>query len=220
MKKQFLLLLLSFFVIGIYAQNNGKNDSTSFPVDPLAPQHPGVIILDYAFIINEDSTYLFNIYKFRRIKNAYYIPASTKIMDSTIRVKIIVPKTNTTRGEKICSGKTYTMQLMRYYPYYLQHGLHHNYNYNFLFGKKIVTFQAIACSYIFTTDNLEGLRYVSDTNKKQNEYIPNISPESFIYMILQKDTMKIHQFIDVPTIFSKYKKFGESHSVEKYERLP
>ncbi|MBO4541997.1 MAG: hypothetical protein J5725_02315 [Bacteroidales bacterium] len=221
MKKQFILLLLSFFVIGVYAQNNGKNDSTSFPVDPLAPQHPSVIIRDYAFIINEDSTYLFRILRpIRSIKNAYYISAHTTVMDSTIKVKIIVPKTNTTRGEKICSGKTYTMQLMRYYPYYLQHGLHHHYNYNFLFGKKPVTFQAVACSYIFTTDNLEGLRYVSDTNKKQNEYIPNITPESFIYMILQKDTMKIRQDIDVSSVLSIYKKFGKLFSDIKEKRLP
>ena len=221
MKKQFLLLLLSFFVIGVYAQNNGKNDSTSFPVDPLAPQHPSVIIRDYAFIINEDSTYLFRILRpIRSIKNAYYISAHTTVMDSTIKVKIIVPKTNTTRGEKICSGKTYTMQLMRYYPHYLRHGLHHHYNYNFLFGKKPVTFQAVACSYVFTTDNLEGLRYVSDTNKNQNEYIPNITPESFIYMILQKDTMKIRQDIDVSSVLSIYKKFGEDFSDIKEKRLP
>ena len=220
MKKQFLLLLLSFFLIGVYAQNNGKNDSTSFPVDPLAPQHPSVIIRDYAFIINEDSTYLFRILRpIRSIKNAYYISAHTTVMDSTIKVKIIVPKTNTTRGEKICSGKTYTMQLMRYYPHYLRHGLHHHYNYNFLFGKKPVTFQAVACSYVFTTDNLEGLRYVSDTNKKQNEDIPNISPESFIYMILQKDSLKIRQDIDVSSVLSKYKKFGANSSVIKYKRL-
>ena len=221
MKKQFLLLLLSFFLIGVYAQNNGKNDSTSFPVDPLGPQDPVVITQDYAFIINEDSTYLFRIYRpIRRIKNAYYIKADTKVMDSTISVKIIVPKTNTARGEKICSGKTYTMQLMRYYPYYLRHGLHHHYNYNFLFGKKLVTFQAITGSYVFTTDNLEGLRYVSDTNKKQNEDIPNISPESFIYMILQKDSLKIRQDIDVSSVLSKYKKFGKNFSDIKYKRLP
>jgi hypothetical protein len=221
MKKQFILLLLSFFVIGVYAQNNGKNDSTSFPVDPLAPQHPSVIIRDYAFIINEDSTYLFRILRpIRSIKNAYYISAHTTVMDSTIKVKIIVPKTNTTRGEKICSGKTYTMQLMRYYPHYLRHGLHHHYNYNFLFGKKPVTFQAVACSYVFTTDNLEGLRYVSDTNKNQNEYIPNITPESFIYMILQKDTMKIRQDIDVSSVLSIYKKFGKLFSDIKEKRLP
>lgn len=61
--KQFLLLLFSFSFIGIYAQNNEKNDSTSFPVDPLAPQHPSVIIRDYAFIINEDSSYLLLIHR-------------------------------------------------------------------------------------------------------------------------------------------------------------
>ena len=221
MKKQFLLLLLSFFLIGVYAQNNGKNDSTSFPIDPLGPQDPVVITQDYAFIINEDSTYLFRIYRpIRRIKNAYYIKADTKVMDSTISVKIIVPKTNTTRGEKVRSGNTYTLQLKRYYPYYLRHGLHHHDNYNFLFGKKLVTFQAIACSYVFTTDNLEGLRYVSDTNKKQNEYISTISPESFIYMILQKDSLKIRQDIDVSSVLSKYKKFGKNFSDIKYKRLP
>ena len=220
MMKQFLLLLFSFSFIGIYAQNNEKKDSTSFPIDSLAPRYQNVIIRDYAFIINEDSIYLFSIYKpIRRIKNAYYIPASTKVMDSTIDVKIIVPITNKTKGEKIRSGNTYTMQLKRYYPYYLQHGLEYHYNYNFLFGKKLVTFQAIACSYIFTTDNLEGLRYISDTNKKQNEYIPNISPESFIYMILQKDTLKIRQDIDVSSVHSKYKKFGKYTSVIKDKRL-
>lgn len=219
MKKQFLLLLLSLFVIGVYAQNNKKNDSISFPVDPLAPQNPSVIIRDYDFIINEDSTYSFKIFKPRRIKNAYYIGAYTKVMDSTINVRIIVPKTNTTKGDKIRSGNTYTMQLRRYYPYYLQHGLHYNYNYNFLFGKKLVIYQVFAGAYIFMTDNLEGLRYISDTNKKQNEYIPNISPESFIYMILQKDSLKIRQDIDVSSVLSKYKKFGEYMSPFKYKRL-
>ena len=221
MKKQFLLLLLSFFVIGIYAQNNGKNDSTSFPVDPLAPRHPNVIIRDYDFIINEDSTYLFRIGPIRRIKNAYYIRAHTKVMDSTINVRIIVPKANTTRGDKIRRGNTYTMQLKRFYPYNLKYGLpdHYKYNYNFLFGKKLVIYQVFGGAYIFMTDNLEGLRYISDTNKKQNEYIPNISPESFIYMILQKDSLKIRQDIDVSSILSKYKKFGEYTSPFKYKRL-
>ncbi len=61
--KQFLLLLFSFSFIGIYAQNNEKNDSTSFPIDTLAPQYQNVIIRDYAFIINEDSSYLLLIHR-------------------------------------------------------------------------------------------------------------------------------------------------------------
>ena len=224
MKKQFLLLLLSFFVIGVDAQNNGKNDSTSFPVDPLAPRDPLLIINDYAFIINEDSTYSFKIkiYKpIKRIKNAYYIDATTKVMDSTIHVVIIEPRTNIKEGEKIRSGNTYTMQLKRYYPYYLVNQDDH-YKiqpiYNFLFGKKVVLFQPFFSTYVFTTDNLEGFRYVSDTNKQQNEDIPNISPESFIYMILQKDSLKIRQEIDVSSVLSKYKQFRYSTKI-KHKRL-
>lgn len=224
MKKQFLLLLLSFFLIGVYAQNNGKNDSTSFPVDPLAPRKPLLIINDYAFIINEDSTYSFKIYKtIKRIKNAYYIRAYTKVMDSTIRVDIVEPRTNIKEGERIRSGNTYTMQLKRYYPYYLvNHDSHYNlqYIYNFLFGKKVVLFQPFCCTYVFTTDNLEGLRYVSDTNKKQNEDIPNITPESFIYMILQKDSLKIRQEIDVSSVLSKYKQFRGHSTKIKYKHFP
>lgn len=61
--KQFLLLLFSFSFIGIYAQNNEKNDSTSFPIDTLAPRSTLLRINDYAFIINEDSSYLLLIHR-------------------------------------------------------------------------------------------------------------------------------------------------------------
>lgn len=216
MKKLFSVLLF-LPVIGAFSQGSTENTYQVFPQDPFAPKNPMVIINDYAFMVNEDSTYTFTIDFIGKIKNAYFIAAHTKILDSTIYVKIIKSKESIGKqGEKIKTGNNYDMRLIRYYPYPLTHELDYYYNYNFLFGKKIIGLQATFCmTYIFTTHDLDGLRYVVEKCKPR--MLPSFETplrtdslaNKVISAIINRDKEKIRNYTDSVAVMECLKKFSE-----------
>ena len=217
--KNLSFVLFFLPVISAFSQGNIENANSFFPQDTFAQQNPMVIINDYAFMINEDSTYTFTIDFIGKIKNAYFIAAHTKIFDSTIYVKIIKSKECIGKqGEKIKVGDNYDMRLIRYYPYPLKHELDYYYNYNFLFGKKIIGLQATFCmTYIFTTHDLDGLRYVVEKNTILPRMLPSsettLSTDSLankiISAIIRRDKEKIWNYADSVAVMTSLKNFSE-----------
>ena len=213
MRRYLFFTIFFISITDLSAQEIIGKDTNSFPIDTLAHQIPFIEIHDYSHIINEDSIYLFTIDFIRKIKNAYYIGAHTMLMGRTIHVKIIEPTLSKINKNKICVGKSYEMQLLRYYPYPLSHSLDYYRNYNFLFGEKVVSLQSTYClNYIFTTENLNGLQYINE-KMNNNKLVPNYFVDSVIFIILHKDNEKIRQIVEMSSVISCQKKFAFESSI-------
>lgn len=231
MRNAISILFCFVQIINLAAQTDSINAPSAFPIDPLAPpsKYTQVLIRDYAFIIDEDSTYSFTVDFIRRIKNAYYIGAHTTVLDSTIYVKIIEPLINKPNKKGIIRvGNSYKMRLIRYFPYPLSHAIDYYINYNFLFGSKIVSLQSTDClTYIFSTDDLEGLHYINKKSRtsgrissdpSQNFQDKKIAYKTFI-SIIQKDKSTTEQLVDRLAVVACAKTQARKYSIVDQQHI-
>ena len=164
MKKIFSFL---FFVITA-CHLSAQSEDSLFCNDPLINPQTLIWVVDYSYVLQEDTPYDIEVCEIKKLKHAYFVCGRITFhdtvfvfgrfrdkelyQDSVVRVRILIPKDSRTKwGERIKTGKNYSMCLNRYYPYPLSHGTQdYYYNYNFLFGKKVIGLQTVSFSYIFT----------------------------------------------------------------------
>ena len=230
---RFIIFFFCYFMLTIrlLAQADSSKASAVFPTDPLdcSSRYKQIFIKDYAFIIDEDSNYSFTVDFIRRIKNAYYIGAHTTVLDSTIFVKILEPRiAKPNRKGIIQVGNSYEMCLMRYYPYPLSHTIDYYINYNFLFGKRLVSMQSTDClSYIFFTNNLEGLYYTNMESKSfvsnGSTKIQNIHNTEIVYniflSIVRKDKSVTEPIVDGCAVIANAKKQADKYSLVDHRHI-
>ncbi len=223
-RKSYFLFLFLIQIIFLSAHPNiveSRLDSI-----PNEQKQDTTIINDNALLIKEDSLYDITVDFVWKIKNAYYIGGHTNIADTMIYVKILEPKTKVNnKGSKIKIGDTYGMRLFRYYPYCLTHSIDYYHNYNLLFGKRVVCLQATYClSFIFTTNSLTGLYYLTEDSLPPPFNIQHPIQEketvaTTFFSIIQKNKQSIYQLVDFSAIKNCQKKMGCSYSIVDHQDI-
>lgn len=226
-RKFYFILFCILIVPHLSAQIDEAKSTSVFPIDPLAPpsKYRQVAIRDYAFIIEENNTYSFTVDFIRRIKGAYYIGAHTIVLDSTIYVKILEPLIyEHDTNERIQVGHSYDMRLKRYFPNPLSHTIDYYVNYNFLFGRRIVSLQSTDClSYIFSTDDLVGLHYINKNDSRhksptRSEQDDEIAYSTFL-SIIRKNKYTSEQFVNRLSVVSCAKKQAKKYSLVNHKKI-
>lgn len=191
-----------------FSQTDLKPESSVSAQDSLRSPKPGVNIQDNAYLIKDDSTYTLTIGLIKRIKNAYFVSARTRIMDSTVYVKILEPYfPKSQKNKRIRKRGVYDIQLNRLFPYPLAHPIDCYCNYNFFFGKKIVSVQATDCmSYVFTSDDLDGLfltlNHTDDSLHPVVKYALSHQLDSTSHRIIRSIIMHTHEIYEYADLTS------------------
>jgi hypothetical protein len=184
-------------------------DSIDFLFDPLETYFSKIVLSDdFAFLIKDSIFYDYKIRDIYKIKRGFFITLETRTEDTNIIVKVISfkhPKEKGSNKIKIKIGDTYKMRLVRYNKYPLIKSFEHHYNYDILIGKEAIGIaSAGSYSYLFITDNLDGLYYIDSTtsantynySKKARQQIHDFVYNVIRSMTFKEDSSKLNLYMD------------------------
>lgn len=145
-------------------------DSITISYDPNEVGYRQIVVLDYAFLISDSMYYDFYIDSIQRMQDGYFITAYTEIMDSTVRARIVTFDEELDLYPQIKKGETFSLKLRRYYDKPLRRKLEYKFVYPVLYNDKYMPILSTGSfSYLFFTDNIKGLYYISPENQYKIE---------------------------------------------------
>lgn len=145
-------------------------DSITISYDPNEIGFRQIVVLDYAFLISDSLYYDFYIDSIQPMQNGYFITVYTKIMDSTVRARIVSFDEELDLLPQINKGNTYSIKLRRYYNEPLRRILEYKIVYPILYNDKYMPILSTGSfSYLFFSDNIKGLKYISPENEQKFE---------------------------------------------------
>lgn len=200
-------------------------DSILFPYDALDVGFKQIINNDFSFLIEDSSYYNFTVSEIHKLKNGYGILLTSRICDTNTYTYVISRGKGVKNGEKIKVGNTYKMKLTRYFPEPLILSIEYPKIYDVMIGTEIIPVMATGLfSYIFITQNLNGLHYIDSLNAMdiKNEIKDDeLRIQDFIYEFInsistQNDTTDLLSFVDTTSM----KLVLENYSITITTRSP
>jgi hypothetical protein len=177
-------------------------DSIRFPYDPFNCVLRQVNFLDFAFLIKDGVEYEFLIVNIEKLKKkCLLITIKTSILDTTVWARVITFPTKKHAANNIKLGEKYKMKLIRYFeqPFI---GLLHLFNVYDVMIKKTIVGIVGDFSYVFITQNLEGLKYIEHP-PSQTELIDSFSQDDEFKLFI-KEVVKTFSFIEDTCNLEKY----------------
>jgi len=209
-KQTFLLIILLIIGHLLIAQNdqkanhslannkesNYKGSIKEFPFDYNDTLFQEIKNNHFSFLISDSIYYKFTIDEIYKFNNGYGLQLSTKISDIDVIAFLVSMKSSEISGKKIKKGCSYNLKLSRYFEKPLSRSIEYPQFYDVMLGQNMVGILSIGYSYIFISQNINGLNYIDSasvfkTEKRIKENEDKISEFAFSYfksLIYEKDT--------------------------------